>query len=136
MRVSQNNMPYEMSRYSNAAIINAGDGTNEHPTQALLDLFTIKDRAPDAKIIGIVGDLAHSRVARSNTKLLSKLGYKVLLCGPESWMPDLNDWGLMDYDGTPRVSTTSNLSDVLNNADVIMTLRIQKERFSDIHRGP
>lgn len=135
MRVSHNNMPYDMSRYSEAAIINAGDGTNEHPTQALLDLFTIKDRAPDAKVVAIVGNLAHSRVARSNAKLLAKMGYKVMLCGPEAWLPDLSSWNLVDADGTPMVSATTNLSDVLDNADVIMTLRIQTERFSDIHRG-
>lgn len=135
MRSAENNLPYELSSYTDAAIINAGDGTNEHPTQALLDFFTIREKAPDAKTVAIIGNLAHSRVARSNAKLLTFMGYKVVLCGPETWLPDPRNWGLVNEEGDSTVVTTTSLGNAVEMADVVMTLRVQKERFSDIHRG-
>lgn len=133
MRTSENELPYQLSTHTDAAIINAGDGTNEHPTQALLDYFTIQDQKVNT--IAIVGNLVHSRVAKSNAKLLHKMGYKVILCGPEQWLPNLKDWGLIEEDNNPMVSMTTNLDDTVKHAQVVMTLRVQKERFSDIHRG-
>lgn len=135
MRTSQNNLPYELSRYTDAAIINAGDGTNEHPTQALLDLFTILESAPKAAKIVIVGNLVHSRVARSNTKLLLMMGYNVGLVAPTQWMPNNNDWGIAGYIDKGQCTISESLEQSVKDADVVMALRIQKERFSDIHRG-
>lgn len=134
IRTDKANLPYELSRYSKSAIINAGDGSNEHPTQALLDLFTIDERGfPIGKghSVAIVGDLIHSRVAKSNTKLLLAMGYKVILVSPLHWAPDPKEWGIDGYDNY----ICSNGLDSIKDADVVMTLRIQTERFSDIHRG-
>lgn len=103
-------------------IVNAGDGMHEHPTQALLDLFTIKEKL--GKIEGlnvlILGDIKHSRVARSNIYGLLKLGAKVTLCGPPTLVPDFKDLDLtIEYD----------LKKAIENADVVNILRIQKERM-------
>jgi len=133
IRTSQDNLPYELSRHSKAAIINAGDGRQEHPTQAMLDYFTIKtsDLSKGAETVAIVGNLVHSRVARSNAKLLTKAGYNVILCGPDSWLPtDIGNWGDKD-----KLTITDDMSVVIGEADVVMALRVQKERFSDMHRG-
>ena len=134
MRTSENELPYQLSAHTDAAIINAGDGTNEHPTQALLDYFTIRELNARSKIneISIVGNIVHSRVARSNVKLLLKLGFKVNLVGPEHWLPNLNDWGIAGHE---NLNITTHLDEVIDSSDVVMTLRVQKERFSDIHRG-
>lgn len=132
MRTSENNLPYHLSSHMSGAIVNAGDGTNEHPTQALLDYHTMREAGSigPAKVT-IVGNLAHSRVARSNAKLLVKMGYEVALCGPEAWLPNLTDWGLADE----QVSLHTDLQEAIKEASFVMTLRVQKERFSDTHRG-
>ena len=130
IRTGQSGLPYELSRHSKGAIINAGDGTNEHPTQALLDYFTIKTSAPEAQTIAIIGNLVHSRVARSNAKLLTAVGYNVILCGPDAWLPTDHNWG-----DSSKLTITSDMNTVIAQADVAMALRIQKERFSDTHRG-
>ena len=111
-------------------IINAGDGAHEHPTQGLLDAFTIRDHVrkqkndPDATIDGvrvaIIGDIAHSRVARSNIWGLTKLGASVVVCGPSTLMPQ--DIARMGCD------VTTNLPEAIKNADVVYALRIQLER--------
>jgi len=111
-------------------IINAGDGAHEHPTQGLLDAFTIRDHVrkqknnPDATIDGvrvaIIGDIAHSRVARSNIWGLTKLGASVTVCGPSTLMPQ--DIARMGCD------VTTNLRDAVKDADVVYALRIQLER--------
>ena len=136
MRTSENNLPYHLSSHMSGAIVNAGDGTNEHPTQALLDYHTMREAGcvGNAKVT-IVGNLAHSRVARSNAKLLVKMEYEVALCGPEPWLPDLQDWGLVDEHGKPMVQLYTNLEEAVADAAFVMTLRVQKERFSDTHRG-
>ena len=105
-------------------VINAGDGTGEHPTQALLDALTIlehKDRLAGLKV-AIVGDVRHSRVARSNVLLLTRLGARVWLCGPPSLLPAPGAF--------PGVEVTTDLAAALAGADVVMALRIQRERLA------
>lgn len=114
-----------MCEHVNCAIINAGDGSNEHPTQALLDAATILRHKPSLSglNISICGDIAHSRVARSNIYLLNKMDAKIALVGPENLMPD-------DL-ATLNVTHVEDLDQGINGADVIMMLRIQKERLGD-----
>ena len=112
-----------LSRVCRSAIINAGDGMHEHPTQALLDAFTIRERKK--KLAGlkvaIIGDLLHSRVLRSNIHLLTKLGADVWVCGPPTLIPtDIRRFG---------VTATSIVDDAVRDADVVMLLRIQLERM-------
>ncbi len=89
MRHSASGAPHFLARYLNIPIVNAGDGMHEHPTQALLDALTILDRVPklDGLRVAIIGDIAHSRVARSNVHLLSKFQADIVLCGPAPWLP-------------------------------------------------
>jgi aspartate carbamoyltransferase catalytic subunit len=111
-----------LARIVDANIINAGDGAHEHPTQALLDMFSMKQRLGQIKglKVTIIGDILHSRVVRSNIIGLTKLGAEVVLCGPKTFMPvfveDLN------------VKVTYNLEEALAWCDVAMALRIQLER--------
>jgi aspartate carbamoyltransferase catalytic subunit len=112
-----------LSRVCRSAIINAGDGMHEHPTQALLDAFTIRERKKKLAglKIAIVGDLLHSRVLRSNIHLLTKMGADVWVCGPPTLIPtDIRRFG---------VTATSLVEDAVGDADVIMLLRIQLERM-------
>ena len=117
------------TQWISATVINAGDGTHEHPTQALLDAFTIKEhlRADAQDLSGvnvvIVGDILHSRVARSNVLLLDKLGAKITLVAPPTLLPvGVSEW---------PVEVSYNLDDVIDKCDVIMMLRIQLERMQD-----
>src|SRR5205807_4139500 len=89
MRHSASGAPHFLARHMQIPIINAGDGTHEHPTQALLDARTILDQRPSLEglRVAIIGDIAHSRVARSNVHLLAKFGANVVLCGPASLLP-------------------------------------------------
>jgi aspartate carbamoyltransferase catalytic subunit len=105
-----------------ASVINAGDGTNEHPTQALLDAFTMREKKGAVKGLtcAIVGDFLHSRVAKSNVYCLKKLGAKVRLVGPPGLVPD--------YARGLGVETFSNMDEGLRGVDVVMMLRIQLER--------
>jgi aspartate carbamoyltransferase catalytic subunit len=105
------------------SVINAGDGMHEHPTQALLDMFTMRERFGDLKglNVSIIGDIWHSRVARSNLWGLKKLGANVTLCGPKTLMP----FGIE----TMGARITTSLEEALRSADVVMGLRIQKERL-------
>jgi aspartate carbamoyltransferase catalytic subunit len=112
-----------LSRICRSAIINAGDGMHEHPTQALLDAFTIRERKKRLAglKIAIIGDLLHSRVLRSNIHLLTKLGADVWVCGPPTLIPaDIRQFG---------VTATSVVEEAVRDADVIMLLRIQLERM-------
>lgn len=107
-----------------ARIVNGGDGAHEHPTQALLDAFTLTRHLGDlgGKRICIVGDILHSRVARSNVSLLNLLNAEVRLCGPATLLPaDADRWG---------VSVFHDLDEALEDCDAVMALRIQKERMS------
>jgi len=117
------------TQWIQAAIINAGDGTHEHPTQALLDAFTIKQhlRSDQEDLAGvkvlIVGDILHSRVARSNVILLTKLGAQVTLVAPPTLLPvGVNEW---------PVKISYDLDSEIENCDVVMMLRIQLERMAD-----
>jgi|BioPla2DNA2_1021312.scaffolds.fasta_scaffold00666_5 aspartate carbamoyltransferase catalytic subunit len=111
-----------LARNVNASVINAGDGINEHPTQALLDLFTIYEKKKNFKDlkVAIIGDIAHSRVARSNIFGLKKLGAEVVVCGPATLI-DKNIECL-------GAKVTTDLKEALKDADVVMGLRIQLER--------
>ena len=108
-------------------VLNAGDGSHEHPTQALLDALTIRDRKGtlEGLNVTILGDLLHSRVARSNIHLLSKFGSRVTLCGPPMWMPPILD-GL-----APSLRRVPSIEDALDGADVVMVLRVQTERLHE-----
>ena len=124
VRHNMSGVPYLLSEKVNCSVINAGDGSNEHPTQALLDALTIKrhKKRISGLEVAILGDVLHSRVARSNIYLLNKLGAKVrVICPPTLLPPNIEDLG---------VKVFKNLEDGLNNVDIIMVLRIQKERMS------
>jgi len=111
-----------------ASVINAGDGMNEHPTQALLDMFTIRERKGEIAglKVAIVGDIAHSRVARSNIYGLTKTGANVALCAPRTLIP-LGIEQLAQLPG--KCEIFSRVEDAVREADVIMALRIQQERL-------
>ena len=117
------------SGWISASVINAGDGTHEHPTQALLDAYTIRSKFPQYQDsfaglkVGIVGDILHSRVARSNVLLLTKLGAKVTLVAPPTLIPV----GVTDWD----VDVSYDLDEVVKKVDVLMMLRVQSERMKD-----
>lgn len=118
-------VPYQLARHLKASVINAGDGCREHPTQGLLDLFTIKEKLGkiEGLKVGIVGDILHSRVARSNIWGLTKMGAKVTVCGPATLIPiDVEKLG---------VKVSHNLNDVIKESDVLILLRIQFERQED-----
>lgn len=142
-------VPHQLAKVSRAAIVNAGDGANEHPTQALLDAMTIREHKGtiEGLEVAIVGDILHSRVARSNIHLLTKLGAKVRVGGPGTLVP--REFGYLILEGgnpsgnegvktdtlpTGRVSAPAALEvcghveDAIAGADVVMILRIQRER--------
>jgi aspartate carbamoyltransferase catalytic subunit len=124
MRHSSSGAPHFLARYLPIPIINAGDGTHEHPTQALLDALTIQDQrgSIEGLRVAIIGDIAHSRVARSNVHLLSKFGTQVVLCGPASLLPRALE------KITTGVTLTTDMSEAIRGADVVMMLRVQLER--------
>lgn len=128
MRHPLSGAPYHAVPYIKASLINAGDGWHAHPTQALLDLYTIqkhKDSVKGKKVV-IIGDVKHSRVAHSNIWSLTKMGAEVTLCGPPTLLPA----GLGDNQGVfPQVEVTTDLEQALKDADVLMALRLQKERI-------
>ena len=126
IRHQHSGIPFQLSKLmpENISLINAGDGTNEHPTQALLDLYTIRETLTDinGKKIVIVGDILHSRVARSNIWLLQKMGMDIHVCGPSTLLPkSFSDYG---------VKVHWDLKDAIKDADIIMALRLQMERQS------
>jgi aspartate carbamoyltransferase catalytic subunit len=123
LRHSSSGACHLLSRICRSAIINAGDGMHEHPTQALLDAFTIRERKKQLAglKVTIIGDLLHSRVLRSNIQLLTKMGADVWVCGPPTLIPtDVRRFG---------VQATSVVDEAIVDADVIMLLRIQLERM-------
>ncbi|MCI0524525.1 MAG: aspartate carbamoyltransferase catalytic subunit [Acidobacteria bacterium] len=128
IRHSSSGAPHQIARIVNAAVINAGDGAHEHPTQALLDALTIrqnKGRIAGLKV-AIIGDILHSRVARSNAHLLSKLGAHVVLAGPRTLLPIGLEKLIAPSEGS--VAFADNLNEAIAEADVVMMLRIQLER--------
>lgn len=123
--ITRHNMsgaPHLMAKYTNASIINAGDGINEHPTQALLDMMTIREKKEsfEGLKVAIIGDIMHSRVARSNIWGLKKMGAEVRVAGPSTLMPPaIEKLGVKAY---------YNVEEAIEGADVVMGLRIQLER--------
>jgi aspartate carbamoyltransferase catalytic subunit len=115
-------VPYFLTQCTDAVIINAGDGLHEHPTQALLDMMTIRQKL--GKLAGlkvaIIGDIFHSRVARSNAWGMTTMGMKVVLCGPPTLLPQ--------HQESLNVPITDNLDKAIDGADVVMMLRLQLER--------
>ncbi len=120
--------PAQVAQWIDAGVVNAGDGTHEHPTQALLDAYTMQQRLGDlaGKHVAIVGDLTHSRVVRSNLILLRTLGASVTLVAPPTLMPSgIGVWAAAD-----DFALSHDLDDVLPQVDAVMMLRVQKERMS------
>jgi aspartate carbamoyltransferase catalytic subunit len=126
IRHGSSGAPHQLARICRASIVNAGDGTHEHPTQALLDAFTMlerKGRLAGLKV-AIVGDLLHSRVFRSNALLLTKMGAEVRACAPATLVPP----GLSAH----GIHVTSSLAEAVAGADVVMMLRLQIERMQGL----
>jgi aspartate carbamoyltransferase catalytic subunit len=121
--------PLLMAEHLDIPVINAGDGMHEHPTQALLDAHTILRHKKSFKglRIAIVGDIYHSRVARSAIHLLSKFGVKITLCGPPELLPDLAT------SLAPGLQITRTVEDAVRGVDVVMVLRVQKERLAGMN---
>jgi aspartate carbamoyltransferase catalytic subunit len=123
MRHSSSGAPHFLARHCRFSVVNAGDGAHEHPTQALLDALTMRQRKGRLKglRVAIVGDILHSRVARSNLWLLSKMGASVVLCGPPTLLPP----------GIEALApVTYRIDEAVEGADVVMMLRLQMERMS------
>jgi len=123
MRHASSGAPHFLARYCRFSVVNAGDGAHEHPTQALLDALTMRQRKGRLKglRVAIVGDILHSRVARSNLWLLPKMGASVVLCGPPTLLPP----GI-----EAMAPVTYRIDEAVEGADVVMMLRIQLERMS------
>jgi aspartate carbamoyltransferase catalytic subunit len=126
MRHPNSGAPYLFAHHSPVPVINAGDGLHQHPSQALLDALTIANHKKSFKglRVVIVGDVFHSRVARSNAHLLSRMGAEVIFCGPPDLVPDIS------AKITPGVTASHNLDVALRGADVVMSLRVQQERLA------
>ncbi|HEY7515433.1 MAG TPA: aspartate carbamoyltransferase catalytic subunit, partial [Vicinamibacteria bacterium] len=123
IRHGSSGAPHFLARHCRFAVVNAGDGAHEHPTQALLDALTLRQRKGRLKglRVAIVGDILHSRVARSNLWLLSKMGASVVLCGPPTLIPP----------GIEALApVTHRIDEAVEGADAIMMLRVQLERMS------
>jgi len=122
IRHQSSGAPHLVARHVNASVVNAGDGMNEHPTQALLDAYTMLDKKGkiEGLKVAIVGDVLHSRVARSNIYLLNKMGAEVTLCAPTTLMPPEIE--------KLNVKTYTHVEKAIKDADVVMGLRIQLER--------
>jgi len=118
--------PHVMARHIDVPVINAGDGLHEHPSQALLDAYTIlrNKKKFQGLQVAIIGDIFHSRVARSACHLLSKFGVKIILCGPPELVPEIASTL------APGVCVTRHIEDALRGTDVVMLLRVQKERLA------
>lgn len=127
MRHSSSGAAAFVAAHVGMPVLNAGDGTHEHPTQGLLDALTIRDRKGklDGWNVTILGDILHSRVARSNIHLLSKFGCTITLCGPAMWIPPHLE------KIAPNVRRTTRIEDSLKAADVIIVLRTQTERLHE-----
>ena len=126
VRHAVSGVPQQLTQWTEARIVNAGDGRRAHPTQALLDAYTFRQNFRDfdtfaGKKLAIVGDVMHSRVARSNAELWTKLGAEVTLCGPKTLLPD-------ELDGA-GITLTTNLCEASEGAHAVMALRLQGERM-------
>jgi aspartate carbamoyltransferase catalytic subunit len=140
MRHATSGAPYLVAREFGGSVVNAGDGWHAHPTQALLDLFTIRRHlAPGGagaflrgRKVAIVGDVMHSRVARSNLWTLTAAGADVWVCAPATLLRGFESWGSAGVGGDAerRFQATTDVAAAIRGADVVMTLRIQKERMA------
>ncbi|NJO82897.1 MAG: aspartate carbamoyltransferase catalytic subunit [Blastochloris sp.] len=128
VRHSYAGVPYVLARHFRGSVINAGDGRHAHPTQALLDLFTLREKlgSLDKRRVVIVGDIVHSRVARSNLWGLTAMGAQVTLCAPPTLLGREQDW-LATW---PTVRIVYDLEAALEDADAVIALRLQRERQS------
>ena len=127
IRHSSSGAPQFVAERLEIPVLNAGDGAHEHPTQGLLDALTIRDRKGklDGWNVTILGDILHSRVARSNMHLLGKFGAKFTLCGPAMWVPrELECLA-------PNVRRVARIEEALDGADIVMVLRVQTERIHE-----
>ncbi len=133
MRHSVSGAPYLAAEVFGGAVLNGGDGWHAHPSQALLDLYTLRSRLPGGSLQGrkivILGDVLHSRVARSNIWTLTAMGADLWLCGPSTLLRGFEAWAARGAAGR-RFTVTSDVSAALRDADVVMALRIQKERMA------
>ena len=120
--------PHVLARHVDVPVINAGDGMHEHPSQALLDAFTVLQHKKQLRglRLAIIGDIFHSRVARSEMHLFSRFGARITLCGPPELAPDIA------ASMAPGIQVTRTVEDALRGADVVMVLRIQKERLAGL----
>jgi aspartate carbamoyltransferase catalytic subunit len=126
MRHPSAGAPHLMARHLDIPIVNAGDGMHEHPSQALLDAVTIlkHKKSFQGLQLAIIGDVFHSRVARSACHLLTRFGVKLILCGPPEFVPDVATTL------APGIRVTRHIEDALRGTDVVMLLRVQKERLA------
>ncbi len=127
IRHAASGAPEFIARRLEIPVLNAGDGTHEHPTQALLDALTVRDRKGrlEGLNVTILGDILHSRVARSNIHLLSRFGARLTLCGPAMWIPKELECL------APNIRRVSRIEEALEGADVVMVLRVQSERINE-----
>lgn len=127
IRHGHSGSPHYLAERVGCSVINAGDGTHEHPSQALLDLMTMREHkgSIEGLEVAIVGDIAHSRVVRSNIYALSKMGARVRLCGPGTMLP-------IGIERLGNVEVCTDMREAIKDADVVMMLRIQMERQSNI----
>jgi aspartate carbamoyltransferase catalytic subunit len=132
MRHGTSGAPYLAAEHFSGHVLNGGDGWHAHPTQALLDLYTMRERLPGGSVKGrkvvILGDVLHSRVARSNIWALTKSGADLWLCGPATLLRGFDRWAGATIPGSARFTVTHDVERALEGADVVMVLRIQKER--------
>jgi aspartate carbamoyltransferase catalytic subunit len=132
MRHSMSGAPYLAAAHCDARVINAGDGWHAHPTQGLLDLYTLRRRLGSVRgrRVVIVGDVAHSRVARSDIWGLTKLGAEVVVCGPPTLLPVELGGKREDEGALPEVEVETDFDRAVRGADAVMTLRLQHERMA------
>lgn len=134
IRHERSGAPQLAAEHFGGSVVSAGDGWHAHPTQALLDLFTMRAHVPGGSVAGrkvvILGDVLHSRVARSNIWSLTAAGADLWLCGPATLLRGFEAWAATGVGGSRRFTVTSDVNAALRDADVVMPLRIQKERMS------
>ncbi|HLE79115.1 MAG TPA: aspartate carbamoyltransferase catalytic subunit [Candidatus Limnocylindrales bacterium] len=134
IRHSTSGAPYLAAEHFAGSVLNGGDGWHAHPTQALLDLYTMRTHLPGGTVAGrkiaILGDILHSRVARSNIWALTAAGADVWVCGPATLLRGFEAWAASGVAGSRRFTVTSDVGAALRDADVVMALRIQRERMA------
>jgi aspartate carbamoyltransferase catalytic subunit len=134
IRHSVSGAPYLAAEHFSGSVLNGGDGWHAHPTQALLDLYTMRARLPGGSVEGrkvvILGDVLHSRVARSNIWSLTAAGADLWLCGPPTLLRGFEAWARRGAAAGRQFHVTSSVEEALHDADVVMALRIQRERMA------